>query len=121
MTEESSQFGIFKFLKISLYPYTVFLVCLFAFFKVHRKLKHVPLSPISGPRYKCLCYDVTQTNTGGFHKSCYGFEDCNILGCRYDRNNSHVVLKKIYTFVATPPHKYEQFALLSLSPVISLP
>lgn len=33
----------------------------------------------------------------------------------------HVVLKKIYTFVATPPHEYEQFALLSLPPVISLP
>lgn len=39
----------------------------------------------------------------------------------------HIVLKKIYTFVATPrttrtqPHEYEQFALLSLPPVISLP
>ena len=41
------------------------------------------------------CYDVTQTNTDGFH--------WNSLGCRYTRNSSHVVLMEIYTFVAGFP------------------
>ena len=43
----------------------------------------------------CCCYDVTQTNTDGFH--------WNILGCRYTGNSSHVVLMEIYTFVAGFP------------------